>query len=65
MHIATFKWLGTLAPIIQFYGQTGSHLVLTLGIGCFIYDVIYMGMLYLKFRELKINPFTRQPLSNT
>jgi hypothetical protein len=62
MVIALFKWLGTLAPTIQFYGQTGSHLVLVLGIGCFVYDLIYMGMLYLKFREIKLNPFTRRPL---
>jgi hypothetical protein len=60
MYIALFKWLCTLAPTIQFYGQTGSHLVLALGIGCFVYDVIYIGMLYLKFKELKVNPFTRQ-----
>jgi hypothetical protein len=65
MYIALFKWLGTLAPTIQFYGQTGSHLVLALGIGCFVYDLIYMGMLYLKFRELKLNPFTRQPVEGT
>ncbi len=64
MVIALFKWPGPLAPTIQFYGQTGSHLVLALGIGCFVYDVIYMGMLYLKFRELKLNPFTRRPLLN-
>jgi hypothetical protein len=61
MVIAIFNWLGTLAPTIQFYGQTGSHLVLALGIGCFVNDMIYMGMLYLKFRVLNLNPFTRQP----
>jgi hypothetical protein len=64
MYIALFKWLGTLAPTIQFYGQTGSHLVLALGIGCFVYDVIYIGMAYVKFRELKLNPFTRKMLPN-
>ena len=46
MYIAIFKWLGTLAPTLQFYGQTGSHLVLALGVGYFVYDVIYIGMLY-------------------
>jgi len=62
MYIALFKWLGTLAPTIPVLrvAQTGSHLVLALGIVCFVYDVIYIGMLYLKFRELKVNPFTRQ-----
>jgi hypothetical protein len=65
MYIALFKWLGTMAPTILFYGQTGSHLVLALGIGCFVYDLIYMGMLYGKFRELKLNPFTRKPVEQT
>ena len=52
-------WPGTLAPTIQFYRQTGSRLVMALGIGCFVYDVIYIGMLYQKFVELKLNPFPR------
>jgi len=65
IYIAIFKWLGTLAPTIQVYVQTGSNLILILGIGCFAYDVIYIGMLYQKFVELKLNPFTRQPLSST
>ena len=64
MYIAIFKWLGTLAPTIQMYFQTGSNLILILGIGCFVYDVIYIRMLYQKFVELKLNPFTRQRLSN-
>ena len=64
MYIAIFKWLGTLAPTIQMYFQTGSNLILILGIGCFLYDVIYIGMLYRKFVELKLNPFTRQHVSS-
>lgn len=63
MYIAIFKWLGTLAPTIQMFAQTGSTLILVLGIGCFLYDVIYIGMLYRKFMELKLNPFTRQLVS--
>ena len=63
MYIALFKWLGTLAPTVQMYIQTGSNLILILGLGCFLYDVIYIGMLYQKFLALKTNPFTRQPLS--
>ena len=35
--------------------------ILILGIGCFLYDVIYIGLLYQKFRELKLHPFTRRP----
>jgi hypothetical protein len=61
MYIAIFKWLGTLAPTIQHYLQTGSNLILILGIGCFVYDVIYIGMLYQKFVELGLNPLTRKP----
>jgi hypothetical protein len=61
MYITLFKWLGMLAPTIQYYGHTGSHLVLTLGIGCFAKDVIYMWMLNIKFIALELNPFTRQP----
>ena len=61
MYIAIFKWLGTLAPTIQISMQTGSALVLILGIGCFLYDVIYIWMLYRKFVELGLNPFTRRP----
>jgi len=63
MYIAIFKWLGTLAPTILFFAQTGSKLILVFGIGCFLYDVIYIGLLYQKFVELKLNPFTRQPVS--
>jgi len=63
MYIAIFKWLGTLAPTILFFAQTGSKLILVFGIGCFLYDVIYIGLLYQKFVELKLNPFTRKPVS--
>jgi len=61
-YIDLFKWLGTLAPTIQIYIGTGSLFVLILGIGIFLYDVIYIGMLYRKFIELGINPFTRKPV---
>ncbi len=62
MYIAIFKWLGTLAPTIQIYLGTGSKLILILGIGIFLYDVIYIGMLYQKFVELGLHPFTRKPV---
>jgi hypothetical protein len=61
MTIAVFKWIGTLAPTIQFYGQTGSGLILVFGAGCFVYDLIYIWMLRNKFVELGLNPFTRKP----
>jgi hypothetical protein len=60
MYIAIFKWLGTLAPTIQVYGQTGSNLILVLGAAVFVYDVVYIGLLFRKFVELGLNPFTRR-----
>ena len=64
MYIALFKCLGTLAPTIQLYLGTGSTLILILGIAIFLYDVIYIGMLYQKFVELGLNPFTRKSLGH-
>jgi hypothetical protein len=62
MTIAVFKWLGTLAPTIQVYGQTGSNLILALGAAIFVYDVIYIAMLYRQFAALGLNSFTRRPV---
>jgi hypothetical protein len=62
MTIAVFKWLGTLAPTIQVYGQTGSNLILVLGAAIFVYDVIYIAMLYRQFAALGLNSFTRRPV---
>jgi hypothetical protein len=60
MVVAIFKWIGTFAPTIQFYLQTGSLLILALGLGCFFYDVVYIILLERKFRGLGLNPFTRR-----
>ena len=62
IYIAIFKWLGTVAPTIQFSMYTGSRLVAVFGIGIFVFDIIYVIMLYQKFRELSLNPFTRKPI---
>jgi hypothetical protein len=62
MTIAVFKWLGTLAPTIQVYGQTGSNLILALGAAIFVYDVIYIAMLHRQFAALGLNSFTRRPV---
>jgi hypothetical protein len=49
--IAVNKWLGTLAPTIQFgiIGNggfpNGSFLILILGILCSVFDLIYLGLL--------------------
>ncbi len=61
MAIAILKCIGTLAPTIQFSAQTGSKLILLFGVGCLVYDVIYIGLLYRKFQTLGLNPFTRKP----
>jgi hypothetical protein len=60
MGIAVFKWLGTAAPTLLFYLVSGSNLILVLGIVIFVFDVIYIGMLHQKFRDLGLNPFTRK-----
>ena len=61
MYIAIFKWLGTLAPTVLVWLATGSRLLLGLGIACTFYDVIYIVLLYRKFGELGLNPFSRKP----
>jgi hypothetical protein len=61
MTIAVLKWLGTFAPTILVYLQTGSRLILALGLIIFAYDVIYIVLLHRKFREFGIEPFTRRP----
>ena len=61
MGVAIFKWLGTTAAAISLHQQTNSNLVLVLGIVIFVFDLIYVGMLYQKFRSLGLHPFTRQP----
>jgi hypothetical protein len=49
--IAVSKWLGTLAPTILFgvLGEggfpNGSVLILTLGIFCSVFDLLYIWML--------------------
>jgi hypothetical protein len=60
MLIAIFKWLGTLAPTILVWLATGSKLLLVLGVAIFFYDVLYMVLLFRKFDELNLNPFTRR-----
>jgi len=65
IYAAILKWIGTAAPTILFFGRTGSKLVLVLGIGCFIYDALYTYLLYRKFQEMGLNPFTRKPVGIT
>ena len=58
--IVQMAWHTDPYPSVLRATETGSHLVLAFGVGCFVYDGIYMGMLYANFRELKLNPFTRK-----
>jgi hypothetical protein len=57
--IAVNKWLGTLAPTIL-YGAIGeggfprgSFLILTVGLLCSLFDLIYIRMLFMTPRALK------------
>ena len=56
--IAVSKWLGTLAPTILFgfIGSgsfpKGSFLILTSGVFCSIFDLIYIRMLFLAGRKV-------------
>jgi len=43
--IAVAKWLGTLAPTIQYGVIDGTPLILGLGIICCVFDVIYIWLL--------------------
>ncbi len=65
IYIALAKMLGTLGPTIlvfmNFYEFQNGIFVKFLGIGCLIFDLLYILFLYLKFRELNINPFTHKP----
>lgn len=62
IYAAILKWIGTAAPTVLFFSRTGSALVLMLGLGCFVYDALYTYLLYRKFHELGLNPFTRKPV---
>lgn len=48
-------------PTIAYFTHTGSNLILALGIGIVIFDVIHIVMLHHKFRELSLNPLLGRP----
>ncbi|WP_394834918.1 hypothetical protein LVJ94_51310 [Pendulispora rubella] len=52
MTIAISKWIGTAAVTVSIYLQTGSPLLLVLGIAIFVFDAIYTVMLRKKFEEV-------------
>ena len=60
VYIAIFKLSGTLLPSILFYLRFPASVLLNfLYVSIFIFDVIYLIMLYEKHRELGINPWKR------
>jgi hypothetical protein len=60
IYIALFKMLGTLLPSILFYLRIPRSVLLNfLYVAIFIFDVIYLVLIYSEHRELKINPWTR------
>jgi hypothetical protein len=60
IYIALFKLFGTLLPSILFYLRFPSSILLNyLYMSIFIFDLIYVAMLYEKHRELGLNPWKR------
>jgi hypothetical protein len=59
LYIGIFKMLGTLLASTLFAVYYPSLLILLLSISTFIFDGIYIVLLYRKFNDLGINPWTR------
>lgn len=60
VYIALFKMLGTLLPSILFYLRYPASMLLNfLYAAIFIFDLIYLVMLYAKHRELGVNLWKR------
>jgi len=63
IYIAIFKMLGTCVASLAFYLYRSiaqdSTLFLALFIGIFVFDIIYVVMVYQKHRELGISPWKR------
>lgn len=60
MYIAIFKMLGTLIASTLFLIFYPSLLIILLSIATFIFDWLYIGLLYVKFLEMGVNPWTRK-----
>jgi hypothetical protein len=60
IYIALFKMLGTLLPSILFFLRLPTSALLNLlYVSIFIFDLIYLAMLYRKHVQLGINPWKR------
>jgi len=60
IYIALFKMVGTLLPSILFFLRyPNSPLLNFLYVAIFVFDIIYVFLLYAKLRELGIEPWRR------
>jgi hypothetical protein len=60
VYIALFKMFGTLLPSILFFLRFPSSFLLNfLYVATFVFDLIYVFMLYARHRELGIDPWKR------
>lgn len=60
VYVALFKMLGTLLPSILFFLRYPSSVLLNvLYVSIFIFDLIYLVLLYEKHRQAGINPWSR------
>ena len=60
IYIAIFKWLGTLLPCYYFYRKyPKSHVLNTLYVGIFIFDVLYIGLIAYYANMAGINPWLK------
>jgi hypothetical protein len=64
MYIAILKLVGTVAGVFQvsFILNEVNLLLISLGVGIFLFDSIYVYMLLSKFKQLGLNPWTRKSL---
>jgi hypothetical protein len=59
IYIALFKMFGTLAAFLPYLVTNSVPLFTILAIMTFIFDWFYIGFLYVKLKELKLNPWRR------
>lgn len=61
--VAICKFLGTLAPTcIGLIWMPGQYFVYCLAAICAIFDIVYITLLYKRFTQFGLNPFTHKPL---
>jgi len=60
LYIAVFKMLGTLLSSTMFYARNPSSLLMnTLYISIFIFDALYIALVYAKHQDLGLSPWRR------